>query len=109
MGTSGVSLVQLGPGRVDEFLTVRRQAGYTLWLSRKALVPLLNYLEGIGARPVTVEVPVPPPRRCRGGPATGRTFLSSVRSGKSRQQLTCGWPGLSSAHVPKSAPFGYLS
>ena len=61
MEANGVSLDQLGPGRVDEFLTVRRQAGYTLWLSRKALVPLLNYLEGIGARPVTVEVPVPRP------------------------------------------------
>ena len=61
MGTSGVSLVQLGPGPWDEFIPVRRQAGYTLWLSRKALVPSLNYLEGIGARPVTVEVPVPRP------------------------------------------------
>ena len=61
MEANGVSLDQLGPGRVDEFLTVRRQAGYTLWLSRKALVPLLNYLEGIGALPVTVEVPVPRP------------------------------------------------
>jgi integrase/recombinase XerD len=61
MEVRGVSLDQLGPGRVDEFLAVRRKAGYTLWLSRKALVPLFNYLEGVGARPATVEVPAPRP------------------------------------------------
>src|SRR5579862_4752002 len=32
----------------DAFLAARRAEGYTLWLSRKALVPMLDYLRDIG-------------------------------------------------------------
>jgi integrase/recombinase XerD len=33
---------------LDEFLAARRSQGYTLWLSPKALVPLVGYLQGLG-------------------------------------------------------------
>jgi integrase/recombinase XerD len=50
----------LEPGRLtapvsERFLAHRRSQGYTLWLSMKALVPLLGYLRDLGAVP-----PVPP-------------------------------------------------
>ena len=43
--------------RVDEFLEVRRGAGYTGRLSRRGLAPLLEYLGGLGVTPT----PEPPP------------------------------------------------
>ena len=51
---------ELTPARVDEFLEARRAEGYTLWLSPKAMVPVLAYLRGLDV------VPTPSP----GGPAT---------------------------------------
>jgi integrase/recombinase XerD len=45
----GVS--ELTPGRVQEFLAVRRAEGYTLWLSTKAMAPVLAYLRGLDAAP----------------------------------------------------------
>ncbi len=41
----------------DAFLAARRTAGYTLWLSRKALGPMLQHLREIGAVP---PVPIAP-------------------------------------------------
>ncbi|HLZ24914.1 MAG TPA: site-specific integrase [Ktedonobacterales bacterium] len=35
----------------DAFLAARRAEGYTLWLSRQALVPMLDYLRDIGVVP----------------------------------------------------------
>ena len=47
-------------GLSDAFLAARRAAGYTLWLSRKALTPLLPYLRRLGAAPPEpVLVPSP--------------------------------------------------
>ena len=51
---------ELTPARVDEFLEARRAEGYTLWLSPKAMAPVLAYLRGLDV------VPTPSP----GGPAT---------------------------------------
>lgn len=53
----------LGPGeltsaRVEAFLSVRRGLGYTCWLSRRGLAPMLDYLRGLGV----VPRPVPPIR-----------------------------------------------
>jgi integrase/recombinase XerD len=42
----------LTPARVEEFLAHRRAAGYVLWLSAKAMVPMLDYLRGLGVVPV---------------------------------------------------------
>jgi integrase/recombinase XerD len=48
----------LTPAVADRFLAARRAAGYVLYLSPKALVPLLGYLRRAGAIP-PAEVPVP--------------------------------------------------
>jgi site-specific recombinase XerD len=53
----------LGPGdltpeRVEEFLEVRRAAGYTAELSRRGLAPLLGYLRALGVTP-TPQKPTP--------------------------------------------------
>lgn len=34
---------------IDRFLAARRRQGYTLWLSRKAMVPILGHLRALGA------------------------------------------------------------
>jgi site-specific recombinase XerD len=44
----GLSVEELSPARVDEFLADRRAEGYTLWLSIKAMVPMLDYLQELG-------------------------------------------------------------
>lgn len=46
----------LTPERVEEFLALRRAEGYRLWLSAKAMVPMLDYLRGLGVVPVPVPV-----------------------------------------------------
>jgi hypothetical protein len=43
----GLDVGQLTPARVEDFLADRRAEGYTLWLSSKAMVPMLNYLRGL--------------------------------------------------------------
>jgi site-specific recombinase XerD len=46
----------LTPVRVEEFLAHRRAEGYTLWLSAKAMVPMLDYLRGVGVAPTPAPV-----------------------------------------------------
>ena len=59
--TEGLGPQDLKPDICDAFLSSRREMGYTLWLSRKALVPMLDYLRGLGVVP-----PAPsPPRTLR--------------------------------------------
>ena len=52
----GLGVVELTPARVEEFLADRRAAGYTLWLSTKAMVPMLGYLRGVGVVAVPAAV-----------------------------------------------------
>src|SRR3954466_757162 len=52
----GLGVDELTPARVEEFLAHRRSEGYTLWLSAKAMVPMLGYLRLLGA--VTAPVPL---------------------------------------------------
>ena len=47
----GLGVEELTPARVEEFLAHRRAEGYTLWLSSKAVVPMLDYLRGLGVVP----------------------------------------------------------
>jgi site-specific recombinase XerD len=61
----GLDAAGLTPVVAERFLAVRRAAGYTLYLSAKALVPLLGYLRGLGV------VPEPPDA----APATGAEAL----------------------------------
>ncbi len=51
-----LSAEQLTPARVEEFLDHRRGEGYRMWLSAKAMVPMLEYLRGLGF----VPIPSPP-------------------------------------------------
>lgn len=55
LAAQGLGVGDLTPARVKEFLDTRRAEGYTLWLSPKAMVPMLGYLRGIGV----VSTPVP--------------------------------------------------
>ena len=51
LASRGLGVSELTPARVDEFLAVRRAEGYTLWLSTKAMAPVLAYLRGLGVVP----------------------------------------------------------
>ncbi len=56
----GLDVAGLTPGAAERFLAARRAAGYTLYLSPKALVPLLGYLRRLGAVPEPAPVPATP-------------------------------------------------
>jgi len=51
LAAEGLELDDLTAPVCDAFLSARRADGYTLWLSRKALHPLLKYLREVGAAP----------------------------------------------------------
>jgi integrase/recombinase XerD len=55
--SKGLGPQHLTRERVGEFLSARRSAGYTLWLSEKGVAPLLTYLRSIGVAPAP-EAPV---------------------------------------------------
>jgi integrase/recombinase XerD len=56
----GLDVAGLTPLAAERFLAARRAAGYTLYLSPKALVPLLGYLRRLDAAPQAPS-PVPAP------------------------------------------------
>lgn len=56
LDSHGLGVQDLTPARVEEFLAHRRAEGYTLWLSAKAMVPLLDYLRGLGVVPTPAPV-----------------------------------------------------
>lgn len=58
LASSELGVGDLSPARVVEFLADRRAAGYTLWLSTKAMAPVLAYLRGLGV--VATPSPVGP-------------------------------------------------
>ena len=47
----GLGAEELTPTRVEEFLAHRRAEGYTLWLSTRAMVPMLEFLRELGVVP----------------------------------------------------------
>lgn len=51
-----LDLGELNRQRLDEFLVDRRGEGYTMWLSPRALVPMLGFLRGLGVVPDAVSV-----------------------------------------------------
>lgn len=89
----GLDAAGLTPLVAEQFLAARRAAGYTLYLSPKALVPLLAYLRGLGVVP---EAPAAAPATRaeallarwqyyliteRGlGPATARDYAAKARA-----------------------------
>jgi len=50
----------LTPEAAGSFLAARRAEGYVMWLSPKALVPLLGFLRRLGAAPPPAAAPVTP-------------------------------------------------
>jgi site-specific recombinase XerD len=48
LDSQGLGVDELTPSRVVEFLAQRRAEGYTLWLSARAMMPMLDYLRRIG-------------------------------------------------------------
>lgn len=48
LAAKGLEATTLTASALDEFLAARRSQGYTLWLSAKALAPLVGYLHGLG-------------------------------------------------------------
>ena len=60
MDAGHLEAAELTPQVTRAFLAARRAAGYVLWLSPKALVPLLGYLRRLGVVPVPASAPVPP-------------------------------------------------
>jgi site-specific recombinase XerD len=58
LAAGGLDAAGLTPGAADRFLVARRAAGYVLYLSPKALVPLLDFLRRAGAIP-PADVPAP--------------------------------------------------
>jgi len=61
LASRGLVVGELTPARVEEFLAARRAEGYTLWLSTKAMVPVLEYLRGLDVVPTpSPDVPATP-------------------------------------------------
>jgi|SRR5215468_385002 len=58
LAAAGLGLEALTVARVAEYLAVRRAAGYTAYLTPKALAPLLGYLRGLGVAPA-LQAPAP--------------------------------------------------
>jgi len=56
LSSEGLNISELTSAITEEFLAARRAAGYHLWLSPKALAPMLSYLRALGAVPLA---PVP--------------------------------------------------
>jgi site-specific recombinase XerD len=52
--------VALTPEAAAAFLAARRAGGYVMWLSPKALAPLLGFLRRLGVVPLPVAAPVTP-------------------------------------------------
>jgi site-specific recombinase XerD len=60
LADEGLDAAGLTPAVAERFLAARRAAGYSLYLSPKALVPLLGYLRRLGVVPEPVPVPATP-------------------------------------------------
>lgn len=88
----GLDVGSLTPPVMGEFLAARRGEGYTLWLSPKALAPLVGYLRGLGVAPAAPAAVLSPTEallarwRChlvgeRGlAAATARCYVDMVRA-----------------------------
>ncbi len=60
MDAGHLEAAALTPPLTGAFLAARRAEGYVLWLSPRALVPLLGYLRRLGVVPVAAPAPVTP-------------------------------------------------
>jgi integrase/recombinase XerD len=87
-----LTVVDLTVPVLEDFLVARRQVGYRLWLSPRALTPLLTYLRGLGVLPPVSAPAVGDPvdallARYRGfllgergvSPVTARLYVHLIR------------------------------
>src|SRR4051812_29530605 len=51
LAAENLGAMEITPTVIDAFLATRRAIGYTLWLSRKRLTPLVEYLRELGETP----------------------------------------------------------
>ena len=51
LAAKSLNATSLTASVLKEFLAARRSQGYTLWLSPKALAPLVGYMRGLGFAP----------------------------------------------------------
>jgi site-specific recombinase XerD len=58
LAAHGLDVSALTPSVMDAFLVARRSEGYVLWLSRKALAPLVAYLREREALPPATQAPL---------------------------------------------------
>lgn len=56
LASSGLDAGDWTRARIDEFLEARRAKGYTLWLSTRAMAPLLGYLRDLGVAQALIPV-----------------------------------------------------
>ncbi len=56
LASRGFGVDELTPVRVEEFLAHRRAEGYTLWLSTKAMKPVIAFLRGLDVVPTPSPV-----------------------------------------------------
>lgn len=77
LATKGLDARSLTASVLNEFLAARRSQGYTLWLSPKALVPLVGYMRGLGFAPPAPKAVLSPTEALL---ARYRTYLVDARS-----------------------------
>jgi integrase/recombinase XerD len=91
MDAGQFKVAELTPPVTEAFLAARRAAGYVMWLSPKALAPLLGYLRRLGAVPPPPLAPATPAGALLGryqrylvterglAPETARGYADAVR------------------------------
>jgi hypothetical protein len=88
----GLGVGELTPARVQEFLADRRAEGYTLWLSPKAMAPVLAYLRGLGVVPTPSPVePATPAGAWRRAPCAATCTLPGSSSPRAHLGVSSNW------------------
>ena len=95
-------VAELTPLVAEAFLAARRAAGYVMWLSPRALAPLLGYLRRLGVVPVPAQGPVTPAEALLGryqrylvterglAPSTARDYAGLVRPFLAQREVAGG-------------------
>lgn len=113
LAAKGVGAESLTTAVLDAFLAARREQGYALWLSPKALMPFLGYLRDVGITVAEPEIELTPAERllanycrylleARGlADTSARGYADMVRPFVLRREVDGGldWAGMKAADV----------